>query len=163
MKHIFKHHTHSTQITSYQVQVHLCLESTGKVCKWRRQNDQQHSQKLCGNVITQVYEMFNFSDMVLHIHYFTYEKFFLFVYWIFSLLAFQMLSLFTVSPPETAYPTYTPPTSMWVLSHPPNNFLLPILCPDMSLHWSIKPSHYQGPLLPLMPEKTILCYIYGQS
>ena len=31
--------------------------------------------------------------------------------------------------------------------------------PDIPLHWGIEPSQDQGPLLPLMPNKAILCYI----
>jgi hypothetical protein len=30
--------------------------------------------------------------------------------------------------------------------------------PQIPLHWGIKPSQDQGPLLPLMPDKTIFCY-----
>jgi hypothetical protein len=77
-------------------------------------------------------------------------------YWIFSLFTFQMLSPFLVPP--------------WVsLSHPPcpcfyegvppptNPLLHPH--PGFPLHWDIKPSQDQGPLLPLMPDKAILWYI----
>jgi hypothetical protein len=31
--------------------------------------------------------------------------------------------------------------------------------PHIPLHWGIEPSQDQGPLLPLMPDKVILCYI----
>ena len=49
------------------------------------------------------------------------------------------------------------------LSHPPSplltnpSTLLP--CPDIPLHWGIESSQDQGPLLPLMFNKAILCYI----
>ena len=33
--------------------------------------------------------------------------------------------------------------------------------PVIPLHWGIEPSRDQGPLLPLMPNKAILCYICG--
>ena len=40
-----------------------------------------------------------------------------------------------------------------------NPLLLPF--PGITLHWDIKPSQDQGPLLPLMSNKAILCYIRG--
>jgi len=40
---------------------------------------------------------------------------------------------------------------------------LPPLCPGIPLHWGIKPSQDQGPLLPLLPNKAILCYICSWS
>jgi hypothetical protein len=43
-------------------------------------------------------------------------------------------------------------------THPFRHF-----CPPISLHWAIEPSQDRGPLLPLMPNKAILCYIYGWS
>jgi hypothetical protein len=44
---------------------------------------------------------------------------------------------------------------MRVFPHPP--LLSPH--PRIPLHWGIKPSQDQGPLLPLKTEKAILCYI----
>jgi hypothetical protein len=41
---------------------------------------------------------------------------------------------------------------------PTHPFLLP--CSDIPLHWGIELSQDQGPLLPLMTNKAILCYIY---
>jgi hypothetical protein len=41
----------------------------------------------------------------------------------------------------------------------PQLTLLPPPCPVIPLHWGIKPFQDQGPLLPLMPNKAILCYI----
>jgi hypothetical protein len=47
---------------------------------------------------------------------------------------------------------------MRVLPHPfpPSRHGIP-------LHWGIEPSQDRGPLLPLMPDKAILCYICGWS
>jgi hypothetical protein len=81
-----------------------------------------------------------------------------FVLWVFSLFTFQMLSLPSPNPLSPS------PSSCFcegVFS--PTCPLLPP-CPCIPLHWGIKPSWDQGPLLPLMPDKaTILCYIYGKS
>jgi hypothetical protein len=63
-----------------------------------------------------------------------------------------MLSLFLVSTPKTPYP----------LPHSPT-LPLPLPGPAIPLHWSIEPSQDQGPLLPLMTDKAILCYICGWS
>ena len=35
--------------------------------------------------------------------------------------------------------------------------------PGIPLHWGIEPPQAQGPLLPLMSNKVILCHICGQS
>jgi hypothetical protein len=43
---------------------------------------------------------------------------------------------------------------------PPNHPLLPS-CHGILLHQCIEPSQDQGPLLPLMPDKAILCYTCG--
>jgi hypothetical protein len=73
-----------------------------------------------------------------------------------------MISPFTVFPLETFYPILPPPASMRVLSHPPTHtFLTPQ--PHISLHWGMEPSQDQGPLLSLMPNKAILCYICSWS
>ena len=65
-----------------------------------------------------------------------------------------MLSPFQVSPRETPY--LIPAASMRVLPHKFTHFCLP--CPPLPLHWGIEPSKDQGPPLPLMPDKAILCY-----
>ena len=52
-------------------------------------------------------------------------------------------------------PPYDIPCS---LTHP---LLLP--CPCIPLHWGIEPWKDQGPLLPLMTNKAILCYICDWS
>ena len=73
-----------------------------------------------------------------------------------------MLSSLPVSPPEIPYPIFPPTASMKVLPNPPTHSLLPS-CPGIPLHWGIKPSQDQGPLLSLMSNKAILCYICGWS
>ena len=78
-------------------------------------------------------------------------------YWILSLLTFQVLSPFLVSPPPQK-----PPTISSFLVLPSTHPLLPS-CPGILQHWGIKPSQDQGPLLPLMSDKAILCYICGWS
>jgi hypothetical protein len=71
-----------------------------------------------------------------------------------TLFTFQMLSPFPTSPTET---TYTIPLPMLLCcSHP----LLPP-CPPIALHLGIELSQHQGPLLPMLPDKAILCYICG--
>jgi hypothetical protein len=65
-----------------------------------------------------------------------------------------MLSPFLVSPPRP-------------LSHPPSpcSPTHPLLFPYLWIfvHWSNEPSHDQGPLLLLMSNKVILCYICSWS
>jgi hypothetical protein len=67
-------------------------------------------------------------------------------FFFFSLFTFQMLSPFLISPLKTPYP-----------------IPLPLPCPGITLHWGIKPSQDQGPLLPLMSDKAIFCYICSWS
>jgi hypothetical protein len=70
-----------------------------------------------------------------------------------------MLSSFPVSPQQTPSPTHprfyenTPPSTHPLLPHYPSIFLC----------WGIEPSKDQGPSLPLMPDKAILCYICSWS
>ena len=59
--------------------------------------------------------------------------------------------------------SHPPPfASMRVFPHPPS---LPLPPPHLGifLNWGIEPSQEQGPLLPLVTNKAILCYIYGWS
>jgi hypothetical protein len=44
-----------------------------------------------------------------------------FLFWIFSLFTFQMLSPFQISPPEPSYPILPPPASKRVFPHPPTH------------------------------------------
>lgn len=66
-----------------------------------------------------------------------------------------MLTPFPVFPPQNPYPLSPPPAFMRAL---PN---LPILpqCPSIPLPWVIEPPQDQGPPLPLMTDKGLLCYI----
>ena len=71
------------------------------------------------------------------------------LYWIF--LPFWIFSLFRF------YPSHLP-LLLWGCS--PIHPLLPP-CPGISLQWGIESLMYQGPLLQLMANKAILCYICG--
>jgi hypothetical protein len=79
-------------------------------------------------------------------------------FWLFCLLTFKMLIPFLVSSLKTLHCTpWAPylhnaisPTYQFKPHHPRNP-----LC------WGIKPSQDQGPLLLLMPDKAIVCYICG--
>ena len=73
----------------------------------------------------------------------------------FHLFAFQLLSSFLVSPVKTLYPL---PHSLCSPTHP-----LQLPGSGIPLHWGIKPSWDQGPLLPLMTNTAILCYKYSWS
>ena len=80
-----------------------------------------------------------------------------FFYWLFYLFTLQFL----VPPLQTSYPIRLPPAFMKVLPLP-THLLLPHH-PSISLCWGIEPSHDQGPPLPLMPDKAILCNICSWS
>ena len=62
-----------------------------------------------------------------------------------------MFSPFLVFPPPTSCPILPTPASMCVLpklpTHPPSPY-----CPGIPLHWVIKPSQDQRPLIPLIPR-----------
>jgi hypothetical protein len=62
------------------------------------------------------------------------------------------------SPPETLYSILPSPASMRMLTHtlPPPGSHIP-------LYWGIEPSQDHGPLLPLMSDNIILCYICSWS
>jgi hypothetical protein len=71
-----------------------------------------------------------------------------------------MFSPFQVSPSETPYPIpHAPAYEGATLPIYP----LPSSCPGIPLHWAIKHPQAQGPLLPLMSNKAILCYICNWS
>ena len=67
--------------------------------------------------------------------------------------------------PPSWFPLWKPlshsPSPCFYEGAPPSNHPLPPPYPGILLHWSIKPSQDQEPLLSLMPDKAILCYIYG--
>ena len=63
--------------------------------------------------------------------------------------------------PFPHFPSENPlshPSSPCSPTHP-----LTLSCPGISLHWGIEPSQGQGPLLSLMTNKIILCYICSWS
>ena len=65
-----------------------------------------------------------------------------------------MLSPFPFSPPESPSPIIPAPASMRMLPVPSTHSQLTTLAFPYT-----EPSQNQGPLLPLMPVKVILCYI----
>jgi hypothetical protein len=78
----------------------------------------------------------------------------------FSLFTFSNVIPFLISPTKTSYHICHPPASMQVFS---SQILTPDSHPGITLHWGTDPSQDQGPLLPLMSDKDILCYIWGWS
>jgi len=71
-----------------------------------------------------------------------------------------MASPFLVSPLEIPY-LIPLPLLLRMLTHPPTPSCLPH--PGIPLHWGIKPSQEQGPPLPVMSDKAILCNICSWS
>jgi hypothetical protein len=67
---------------------------------------------------------------------------------------FQMLFPFLVFPEKLLSRVSPPP-------HPLTNRPTPASCLGIPLHWGIELSQDQGPLLPLMSNKGIFCYICG--
>jgi hypothetical protein len=67
---------------------------------------------------------------------------------------------FTCYPLSWSVPTLysLPSTCFYEAVPPPTHPFLPP-CPGIPLQWDIGPSQDQGPRLPLMPDKAILCYI----
>jgi hypothetical protein len=83
-------------------------------------------------------------------------------YWLFYLFTFQMLSFFPVSCLQNSYPILPPPANMRV--SPPHTLTpTPTSLPFIPLLWDIEPSQDLGPLLSLMPDQAILCYIWSRS
>jgi hypothetical protein len=79
---------------------------------------------------------------------------------IFYLFTFQMLYPFPIQPHKAPIPSLS---SCFYEGVPPPTYPRPPPCPHIPLHWGTKPSRDQGPLLPLMPNKAILCYIFSWS
>ena len=76
------------------------------------------------------------------------------------LFSFESQECFSPGFPETPYPI--PSTCLYEgVATPSHSLFTPY--PGIPLHWGIKLSHEQGPLLPLMPDKAILCYICSWS
>ena len=65
--------------------------------------------------------------------------------------------------PFPVFPSENPLSPLPSPCSPTHPLLLP--CHGIPLHWGIEPSQGQGPLLPLMSNKAILCYrcIWGQG
>jgi hypothetical protein len=88
---------------------------------------------------------------------FVFFLFFLF-YWIFLIYISNII-------PLSDYPTWNPPShhpsACFYEGFPTSTHPLPPYHPHIPLHWGVKPSRHQGSLLPLMPDKAILCYICG--
>jgi hypothetical protein len=89
--------------------------------------------------------------MKIHIHEKTY--FFIFIFYTFLLdIFFIYISNVILFPGFPSENPLSPPLSACSPTHP---LLLP--GPDIPLYWGIEPSQDQGPLLPLMTKKAILC------
>jgi hypothetical protein len=81
-------------------------------------------------------------------------SFFLFFIRYFLSLYFKYYSLSWVPPQKPSIPSP-------LTGSPTHPLLLP--CPGIPLHWGIKPSQDQGPLLSLMSIRAIFCYICSRS
>jgi hypothetical protein len=86
---------------------------------------------------------------------FVFVLFCFFVLDIFFYLHFKCYSLSLFTSPK---PPMQSPLTLLLWGYSPTHWLLP-LCPGIPLHWVLEPSQYLQPLLPLMPNKAILCCI----
>jgi hypothetical protein len=88
----------------------------------------------------------------------------LFILYILLIILFIYIS--TVIPPSwfpLCKPSIpSPHPCVYEGAPPPTHPLLPH-SPKVPLHWGIRPLQEQGPLLPLMPDKTVVCYIFSWS
>jgi hypothetical protein len=73
-------------------------------------------------------------------------------YFLYSHFKCYCLSWFSLQNPLSHLPFPCSPTH-----------LFPLPCPGIPLQWSIEPAQDQGPLLPLMTNIAILCYICSWS
>jgi hypothetical protein len=90
-----------------------------------------------------------------------FKKFHIFhFYWLFYLFTFQMLSSFPISPPQAPY-HLSPSPCLYEGAPPPAHPTL-LQCLSISLPWLIESAQDQGPPVPVMLDKAILC-IYGWS
>jgi hypothetical protein len=83
-------------------------------------------------------------------------------FWKISLFTFQMLFHFPINPSPLSHPSHPPSLCLYEGFPPPTNPFPPSHT-HIPLHWGIKPSQNQGPLLPLMSKMSILCYIHGRT
>ena len=84
------------------------------------------------------------------------------LFWIFFIGYFIYISsviLFPNAPPQEL-PVTSHPLLLLLWGYAPTNSLP---CTHIPLPWGMEPSWDQEPLLPLTPDKAILCYIYGWS
>jgi hypothetical protein len=88
------------------------------------------------------------------------EFFFFFLYWIFLIYLSNIIPFLDFSPRN---PLYHLPSPFFYGDVPPLTHPLPPPYTQIPLHWGIYPSQDQGPLLPLTPNKAILCYICNWS
>jgi hypothetical protein len=88
--------------------------------------------------------------------------FMFFCFWFFlPFLLDIFLYLYFKYYPLSWFPIQKPPSLSPSPCSPSHPLLLP--GPGIPLHWGIETSQDQGPLLPLMTDKAILCYIWGWS
>jgi hypothetical protein len=80
--------------------------------------------------------------------------------WMFLYLQFKCYSLSKSHPQKS--PSHPSSPCFYEDVRPPT-YPLPPPCPGIPLHWGIEPSQDQGPLLLLMPDKAIFCYICSWS
>ena len=80
----------------------------------------------------------------------------LFSFFILLIILFTYISNDILLP---SFPSTNPLSHCLYEDAPPPTHPPPPHCSSISLHWAIEPPHNQGPHLPLMPDKTILCYI----
>jgi hypothetical protein len=71
-----------------------------------------------------------------------------------------MFSPFQVSPSEIPHPPLS--SCLYKGAHPPTHSL-PFTHIGILLYWGIEQPQAQGPFLPLMSNKAILCHIWGRS
>jgi hypothetical protein len=90
------------------------------------------------------------------------EHFFLFSFFFFLLLDIFFIYISKLSPFPVSHPHETPiPSPCFKNAVSQHTHPLPLPC--IPLHWDMDPLQDQGPLLPLMTNKAILCYIFCWS
>ena len=75
----------------------------------------------------------------------------------FIYLRFKCYPLYRFSPTNSL--SYPSSPCSYEGAPPPTHLLLPHY-PSIPLHWYINPSQDHGPTISLVPDKTIICYIY---
>jgi hypothetical protein len=97
----------------------------------------------------------------LFIYLFIYLSVYLFIFTCMLIFSFLLDIFFIYISNVIPFPSFPSkiPLSPSPVSPCSSTHSLLLHCPGISLHWGIKPSQDQGPLLSLMSEKAILCYI----